>query len=523
MQVTLVQVGRIAFIRPAHLGDQFKEAMTVTTKKRGKSAETGWQLRDIYTPHRLWWLDVDPIANEPAFAFMSGYVARVKATLKAQGHTVTLERRVDYGLPPPDLSHAKLVQFRGKQPQALALMIHNDQGLIVCPTGFGKTFLIREFCHIYPNSIGVITVPSIVNARDIYEAIKDSVPGVGMVGGGKHQVGRITVAVTHSIDWAPAEANWVLVDEAHMAVASLHMKALLRFKRAKMLGFTATDKGRSDGGDGFLEALFGLPLIEVGYEDAVQTGNVVPLTVELLAVRTGPDVGQMNHRGEPMLDDNARKLIGIWSNRDRNEVIARWTRERIAANPGDQILIMVETVDHALRLHQLLPEFALVHGGVTPDRQAALKESGAFLPDLQTLCTAKTLKSHQKAFTTGKLRYAIATKIWSRGVDFKDLNVLIRADGAASIIDSGQIPGRLSRLGSDGKKGSALLVDCADLFTRPLLGRTLKRLKIYRDNGWTFTDESQRLATECGKLHRLRPSAGADQDDLRDHQEGESE
>lgn len=72
-------------------------------------------------------------------------------------------------------------------------------------------------------------------------------------------------------------------------------------------------------------------------------------------------------------------------------------------------------------------------------------------------------------------------------VDFPELAVLIRADGATSKIASSQIPGRLSRL-AEGKT-SGVLVDFGDEFSKWSDGRSRSRFNNYKKTGWRIYDK----------------------------------
>lgn len=505
--VKLVYVGRFSFVTPASVCEQFKAQFTFQVREMEQaSKDNGFQAREIISEERAWWDDTDAITGVKAFCFLSGFSDRVKNSLQKQGYQVEEEDRRPNEMPKPRFDLIKGTEFRGRQKEALLLMCVSKGGVVVCPTGFGKSFLVKQLARIYPDCTGIITAPSTTNARDLYNGLKDSIEGLGFVGDGEYRPGRITVAVTHSLLKCDLGAKWLLMDEAHMALSPMHIKSLLKFKRTKFLAFTATPDGKSDGRDGYLEAIFGKTLIEVEYDEAVASGNVVQLKVKLLRISQGPDVTGYS-------DKTKKDKLGIWRNYFRNNCIAEEVRQQIKYNPEAQILIMVDKTEHAFALGQLLPEFEIVHGKVTPERAKKLEKSGAYNPETQKLCDKKSLLKHQEDFTKGKLRYCIATGIWSRGVDFQDLNILVRADGLASIIHSGQTPGRLSRLGTNKDKGHGLLIDCVDFFSRDLLGRSLRRGAVYKKNKWEFDPDSINLLRSAGRVYRQK---GGNPDSLPD-------
>ena len=85
------------------------------------------------------------------------------------------------------------------------------------------------------------------------------------------------------------------------------------------------------------------------------------------------------------------------------------------------------------------------------------------------------------AFKAGTMPKVITT-CWKRGVDFPQLQTLIRCDGTASPIDNTQLPGRLSRL-FDGKHYGTL-VDYLDEFNGTLHNRAKRRIRDYKNKGW---------------------------------------
>ena len=98
----------------------------------------------------------------------------------------------------------------------------------------------------------------------------------------------------------------------------------------------------------------------------------------------------------------------------------------------------------------------------------------------------KDVEALQEDFSTGKERRAIATSIWSTGVDFPELAVIIRADGGASKIKDVQMPGRVARLSKGKDRG--ILIDFSDSFDAWTLRRARSRRTNYESKGWTVTD-----------------------------------
>lgn len=90
----------------------------------------------------------------------------------------------------------------------------------------------------------------------------------------------------------------------------------------------------------------------------------------------------------------------------------------------------------------------------------------------------------QLEFEEGTLKKVIATDVWSTGVDFPQLSVLIRADARSSEIIDIQAPGRVVRRHDASGKEYGLVVDLMDHFDPTFLRRSQQRRRNYKAQGW---------------------------------------
>ena len=189
------------------------------------------------------------------------------------------------------------------------------------------------------------------------------------------------------------------------------------------------------------------------------------------------------------------------------------------------MLVMLETLEHAVILNQYLPDLPVVHYGGsstsfdtvaenllkdsmmkeifikyaedhnmdTSDIRAAALE---FLKDKYTLKT-KDKNALSDKMSSGELRAAIATMTWSEGVNLVQLNVLVRADGMISKVRNDQIPGRLSRLWGTKKMG--LLIDFNDKWTPWAFRNTQAREATYKRNKWIKSQTLEELFSNANK------------------------
>lgn len=473
--VHVILLGRAVAVAPSSLGAHFEPMCRVTLRR----AVRAWGSRRMTweTVERdLFWYDFDPIFGDRLFCTWAGFRHRIEQWCLSAGMSVLHDIRVQHGLPDPDFAALKGVKWRPQQKDVFVKLLSYDGGVIVCPTGFGKSFLIAQLVRVYPTAHIVVTVPSVDVARSIYKGIVAAgvIKDVAFCGDGKHRVDRVTVAVTQSLDYVHAEhVQLLLVDECHTVLTEHRLQKLHRFRKAKVFGFTATPSGKFDGSDQYLEAFFGPVIHSVGYDDVVATGNVVPIKVWWVKSACGPDLDGVE---DPLLIEKH----GIIANHARNRLIAGAAKhaEREFGSHA-QILIMVDKIEHAFRLKALLPDYQVVTGDMSRERAEELKRMGVAVVDSDVERAEAMDKFASREWTK-----VISTRVWDKGVNFPDLQVLIRADGLASPIAATQIPGRLSRHGASIEKPYGVVIDFNDTFCRQLRRRSMLRAKVYRSHGW---------------------------------------
>lgn len=269
-------------------------------------------------------------------------------------------------------------------------------------------------------------------------------------------------------------ANGQLVHNCHELVAPKYMAKIGAYRSARVFGFTASPTGRHDGRDVEMEAVAGPVLYTMTYQESQAAGRVVPIDVEWLRVSGGPSVAGM--------DPTTKDRLGVWQNDYRNRLIAA---RAALIDPSDQTLIMVKTIEHIMRLKALLPGYTVVHAadGLESERRAQYVAEGLIGAD-EPVLTGKRLDALQTQFSAGRLKKVISNYVWSTGVNFRELAVLIRGDASASAIRDVQIPGRACRP-APGAKTRALLVDCWDEFDQSLLERSRGRRRNYLSRGWS--------------------------------------
>lgn len=414
---------------------------------------------------------------------LAGYLARMVGRLRKLGCTPVL-RDASPVRPRPNCYEPQwdnlsgVIDFRPRQEECLRTIARVPCGIIKAVTGFGKTTLIGAVARLFPDARIDVVTKSVDVAERIKRSLKRFVPRVGFIGDGWKQRERVTVITAGSMGHADGDADFLFADEVHqLATVNFSTTLASRYRHSRNFGLSATPYARMDNAHNVLEPLFGPMVFELTYPQAVELGLVVPVRVKWLPMRL------RSNPAERYNNRVMRKRYGIWTNHERNAILAAAVNEY----PADhQILILVETIEHAVYLGSQLPDFTLVYGSMFPSDCANYKKL-KLLPAEYTPLTDVQKHAFRSQFEDGTLKRVIATDIWSTGVDFEQLSVLVRADDRDSDIVDVQGPGRVSRTytAPDGtRKEFGEVLDCMDTFDPQFYRKSLGRRNSYKLLGW---------------------------------------
>lgn len=404
----------------------------------------------------------------------SGYYRRICSLLRQLGYATDVRDERPLGRAGAFVIRPSVIEdtaFRPKQKQILLNMLRTNRGQIHYPTGAGKSFLAQIVCQALPKARILFTTKHQAVLKDAFNALRGRVPSVGIYCSDiKKNVGARVMCCSagslhKAVEWRP---DLIIGDETHELATGNFLEKLSQFKYCRFLGLSANYRDRMDGVDFELEGLFGPVIATLHYEDAVDAGLVVPIHVHWRHVRCSNPIAGATKR-------IIKQRFGFWQNTARNRIIAADTK----LFPDDQVLIVVKTVEHAVHLGRLLPDFKLCYSKMDPQQLQSFKQQG-LLPSSYKALTKHDLDRMKAEFEAGDLRKVIATSVWNRGVNFHRLSVLIRASGGASKLDDTQVPGRLSRLGKDYGR----LIDYWDEFDDECHNQALSRFRQYRRKKW---------------------------------------
>jgi len=420
------------------------------------------------------------IAANGCLCCQKGFRHTLRQILRDHGYQV---QYVNYDPPKADTIYRtnwdrlfENVTLRPGQEECLSRIAACEEGVIEAVPAFGKSFMFGVLAMLYPQArIDIVTKSKSVVATIRRHAMR-WVPDVGQVGGGKRRVRRVTVFTADSLKHSDFSADMVFADEVHELMTNRYAEWLSRYWYARMFGFTATKETRFDNAYHRMEGIFGPTIFKLNYPVAEQLGLVVPIIVQWLRVSPGFNPCRS------LVDLTAKKRHGIWRHDYRNQTIAQAATSFV--EDGYQTLILVETLEHALFLRQLLPNFQLCYSeqALDTERRNFFVRNG--LMDPNESMTATRRDELRRGFEDRQFLGAIATGVWSVGVSFDSLQVLVRADGGASATNNMQAPGRVCRVDSNGKP-YGIVVDLQDEFDDKFHGYGISRYRDYGRNGWT--------------------------------------
>lgn len=382
-------------------------------------------------------------------------------------------------------------KLRANQNEFLQKVLTSRCGRFDCPPGFGKSFMIGLIASLLPKTtIDVVTKRVAVLRDRIYPELCQMVGDVGIVGGTKNlRNKRVMCYTAGSLHHSPATADILIGDECHELAADKASGELARWQNSRNFGLSASHDLRWDGKDFRNLGVFGPVIFKVDYAQAQSAKMVVPIRVQWTSVVMDQD---------PCMDtdDVRKKRQGVWCNDYRNRRIAEDAKKYDEAT---QVLITVETIEHAMNLKKQLPDFTLVYmeNGLS-SRDRAYYASKGFCREDEPFMDFNRRHKLTQDFEKGILKKVICTTVWNVGVSFNNLAVLIRADGGGSAINSIQIPGRVSRISVDKPYGQ--VHDYLDQFNRTFKTRAKSRSESYARNSWEQVFPSDGLRKEyCGK------------------------
>lgn len=273
--------------------------------------------------------------------------------------------------------------------------------LIVLPTASGKSRIveedIRRFANDHPGFRALILAPNVNIIKDWNARIADSLEEFQE----RIDVWTYAYMVRHYTDISPDQYSYIVVDEAHHAVAPMLKRVIQHFTPEFMVGLTATDQ-RPDKKK--LESVFGtysarLSLIEAMEKDIVARANVY-------RIETNLDLSHVRFNGKDYINADLEKTIRVNS---RNELIVQVLKEYFCEGAAGerQGVIFCVNVGHTKEMERLLNQSGI----------RAASYTGA----------SRNADQIMKDFKEKKIRFLCACEMISEGWDYPELGILVMA------------------------------------------------------------------------------------------------
>ena len=306
--------------------------------------------------------------------------------------------------------------------------------LIVLPTAAGKSKIVeedlREFAKSRQDFKGLILVPGVNILADWEDRIRTSLPELK----DKIEIKTYAYMARHYADVQPDYYNYLVVDEAHHAVAPVLKRVIQYFNTEFTIGLTATDQ-RPDKKK--LETVFGTYSTSLSLKEAMEKEVVAKANV--YRIETNIDLSQVRFNGKDYVNADLEKRVRVTS---RNELIVNVLEEYFTSGEAGlrQGVIFCVNVNHANEMAKLLNNAGMTAASYT----GQTKNSTELMED----------------FKQKRIRFLCACNMISEGWDYPELGILVMARPTLSKVLYLQQIGR-GRRKTDVKK-DVIVIDVVD-------------------------------------------------------------
>ena len=306
--------------------------------------------------------------------------------------------------------------------------------LIVLPTAAGKSKIVeedlRKFAKNKEDFKGLVLVPGINILADWNQRVHNSLPELE----DKIDIRTYAYMARHYTELSSDYYNYIVVDEAHHAVAPILKRVIQYYNADFTIGLTATDQ-RPDKKK--LETVFGSYSTSLSLKEAMEKGIVAKANV--YRIETNIDLSKVRFNGKDYVNADLEKRIRVTS---RNELIVDVLKEYFTSGEASLRLgvIFCVNVSHANEMARLLNKAGIVAASYT----GQTKNPASVMDD----------------FKNKKIRFLCTCNMISEGWDYPELGILVMARPTLSKVLYLQQIGRGLRK-TDTKK-NVIVIDVVD-------------------------------------------------------------
>lgn len=306
--------------------------------------------------------------------------------------------------------------------------------LIVLPTAAGKSRIVEEDIRDYAKNIqdfrALILVPGNDILNDWKKRVHESLPELQEC----IDIRTYAYMARHYAEVSADTYDYMVVDEAHHAVAPVLKRVIQYFHTGFTIGLTATDQ-RPDKKK--LETVFGTYSTSLSLQQAMEKGVVAKANV--YRIETNIDLSHVRFNGKDYVNADLEKRIRVTS---RNELIVDVLEEYFTEGEAGlrQGVIFCVNVSHANEMARLLNQAGMTaasYTGNTRNPEAVMEQ-----------------------FRQKKIRFLCACNMISEGWDYPELGILVMARPTLSKVLYLQQIGRGLR--KTDKKKNVIVIDVVD-------------------------------------------------------------
>lgn len=256
---------------------------------------------------------------------------------------------------------------------------------------------MREFAKNKKDFKGLILVPGINILADWIQRIHNSLPELE----DKIDIRTYAYMARHYTELSSDYYNYLVVDEAHHAVAPILKRVIQYYNTDFTIGLTATDQ-RPDKKK--LETVFGTYSTSLSLKEAMEKGIVAKANV--YRIETNIDLSKVRFNGKDYVNADLEKRIRVTS---RNELIVDVLKEYFTSGESSlrQGVIFCVNVSHANEMARLLNKAGIVASSYTGQ--------------------TKNPTSIMEDFKNKKIRFLCTCNMISEGWDYPELGILVMA------------------------------------------------------------------------------------------------
>ena len=394
--------------------------------------------------------------------FFTGYISRVKKYLSEKNIPYEIENNSER-LKPDNEPIIKGKTLREDQKRLVEAAIKNQRGVLISPTGSGKTLIAGSIISCFKNKKTLFLVHTKSLLKQAADDFKEyGLKNITMIGDNEKDLsGDIVVSTRQSFiklnfDEITDLFDIVIVDESHHILdkEGQYVKILNKLLAPIRIGLTATFPSKIES-QMVIEAYLGEVVGEFTEEEAREKDIIADTKVIIRKTSFDSDVADLS----------AYKRVynlGVVNNQSYNLQIIKEAKYWIEQDKS--VLIFIIETDQGRLLQKFAKENNVECEFVYGDTKSDIREK---------------VKADLK---TKKLKCVICSTIWTEGINIPSLDVIINAAGGKSERIIRQLRGRGVRT-CEGKD-RLIYVDFFNPSHSSLIKHFGERICLYFENDW---------------------------------------